>query len=253
LSDTFSNVDASPHVAEAIAWQERIDAWPQIRAYKARSYEWCGTMQPRLDVGAGPGTDAVALGARATDLSLAMCRTAAARGVAVCRADAHALPFADACFGAVRADRVLQHVADPERAIAEMVRVCAPDGRVVAADPDQDTLEIVLPGAPAELVTKVIAARREIGYRHGTIAGRTPALFAAAGLAQITTDAFPLELTDPEDAFGLPGWPRYWSERFDADEVAAWEQSVKIGREGGFAFRCSYLVTAGVRDRQAPI
>src|SRR5262249_40974725 len=172
LSDTFSNVDASSDAAGAIAWQERIDAWPQIRAYKQRSYEWCGEQGPRLDIGAGPGTDAVALGAFATDLSLAMCSAAAARGIAVCRADAHALPFADASFGAVRPDRVLQHVSDPECAIAEMVRVTALGGCVVASDPDQSTLEIELPGAPAALVAKVITTRREIGYRHGTIAGR---------------------------------------------------------------------------------
>ena len=249
MSETFSNVDASSDAAGAIAWQERIDAWPQIRAYKQRSYEWCGEQEPRLDVGAGPGTDAVALGAFATDLSLAMCGAAAARGIAVCRADAQALPFADASFGAVRADRVLQHVSDPERALAEMVRVTALGGCVVVSDPDQSTLEIEVRGAPAALVAKVITTRREIGYRHGTIAGRMTELFAAAGLTQITTEGFPLVLTDPDDAFGLPGWPRYWSNRFDADEVAAWEQSVKIAREGGFAFRCSYVVTAGVRPQ----
>jgi SAM-dependent methyltransferase len=254
LSDTFSNVDASPHVAEAIAWQERIDAWPQIRAYKARSYEWCGELMPRLDVGAGPGTDALALQAFGTDLSVAMCRTAVSRGLPVARADAHALPFLDASFGAVRADRVLQHLRDPARAIAEMVRVCAADGRVVACDPDQSTLAIDLPGAPADLVTKVIRLRREVGYRHGTIAGRTPELFAAAGLVDIRAEGFPLVLSDPDDAFGLAGWPRYWSDHFGPDEVAAWEQSVRTisaggAREGGFVFRCSYFVTVGVRPR----
>src|SRR3954468_7156066 len=123
LSDTFSDVDNSSDVADAIAWQERIDTWPQIRAYKERSYELCGDGRPRLDVGAGPGTDAVALRAIACDPSLAMCRTTAARAVPAVRGDIHALPFRDAIFGAVRADRVLQHVADPAAAVREMARV----------------------------------------------------------------------------------------------------------------------------------
>jgi SAM-dependent methyltransferase len=247
VSDTFSDVDKSAHVLEAIAWQERIDAWPQIRAYKERSYELCGDAGPRLDVGAGPGTDAVALGAIACDPSLAMARTAAARAVPVVRADIHALPFRDAAFGAVRADRVLQHVADPAVAVREMARVCAPDGRVVVCDPDQDTLRIEVPGVATELIDRVRRCRRDIGYRNGTISQQMPRLMRAAGLAGVAVEAFPLELTDPDDAFGLPGWPRYWSDHFDDTEVAEWERSVAAGRERGFRFTCSYVVTAAVR------
>ena len=57
MSDTFSDVDRSNDPTGAVAWQERIDEWPAIRSYKERSYELCGDARPRLDVGAGPGTD----------------------------------------------------------------------------------------------------------------------------------------------------------------------------------------------------
>src|SRR5262249_19112763 len=44
--------------------------------------------------------------------------------------DSQALRFADGTFDAVRAERMLMHVPDAERAIAEMARVIAPGGRI---------------------------------------------------------------------------------------------------------------------------
>jgi SAM-dependent methyltransferase len=249
LSDTYSDVDANVGFGtHVVAWQERVDGWPQVRAYKERSYELFGDRRPGLDVGAGRGSDAERLGALACDPSIVMCRAAAARDLPVVRADAHTLPFADATFGAVRADRVLQHVADPTRAIAEMVRVCAPGGRVVICDPDQESLVIHVAGVRDELVQKVKRLRRDVGYRNGTFVRGIAALLAGAGVRDVTVDAFPLVLTDPEDAFGLPGWPRYWAAHFSEAEVAEWERAVREHREGGFVYALLYFVIAGTRS-----
>jgi SAM-dependent methyltransferase len=244
LSDTFSDIDRSRDIAGAIAWQERIGDWPQTRAYKARSYELCGADTPKLEVGAGSGVDAALLGSFGCDRSLAMTRAARARGVLACGADAHALPFADNTFAAVRADRVIQHVADPQRAIAEMLRVCRPSGAVVVCDPDQESLVIEVPGARAELVERVKRLRRDVGYRNGTFVRRLPALFANAGAHDITVEAFPLVLTDPDDAFGLPGWARYWTEHFSETEAQEWEAAVDAAREAGFLYALLYFVVA---------
>lgn len=48
------------------------------------------------------------------------------------QADAYALPFADGAFDVVHANQVVQHVADPVRAVREMCRVARPDGGIVA-------------------------------------------------------------------------------------------------------------------------
>ncbi len=49
------------------------------------------------------------------------------------RGDAEELPFADAEFDAVTANFLLPHLARPERAMAELVRVLAPGGRLALA------------------------------------------------------------------------------------------------------------------------
>jgi hypothetical protein len=74
------------------------------------------------------------------------------------------------------AGRVLQQLADPMRALGEMVCVTRPCGRVVVADLDQESLVIEVPGVPADLVTGVRAWRRDASYRNGTFARRIPHL-----------------------------------------------------------------------------
>ncbi|MBM6399285.1 methyltransferase domain-containing protein [Phycicoccus sonneratiae] len=102
-----------------------------------------------LDVGSGPGTitaDLAALVApgpvtalEATAEALALTAAELARrGVPadLVVGDVHELPFPDASFDVVHAHQVLQHVADPVRALAEMRRVCRPGGLVAARDAD---------------------------------------------------------------------------------------------------------------------
>lgn len=50
-------------------------------------------------------------------------------------ADAHDLPFPEAFFDLVIAVAVLEHVADPQRCVAEFWRVLRPDGHVFAVTP----------------------------------------------------------------------------------------------------------------------
>lgn len=53
-------------------------------------------------------------------------------------ADAHALPFADNSFDGCYADGVFEILPDPRQALAEMVRVLRPGGRLVIPGPDAD-------------------------------------------------------------------------------------------------------------------
>ncbi len=54
---------------------------------------------------------------------------------AACRADAQRLPFRDAAFDAVVSFAALEHIPDPRRVVAEMLRVLKPGGRVYLVVP----------------------------------------------------------------------------------------------------------------------
>ncbi|MEU3986071.1 methyltransferase domain-containing protein [Streptomyces sp. NPDC026672] len=112
-----------------------------------------------LDVGSGTGSQtrvlAEAVGPDGSALGLEP--NPALRGVAEERArggralfadgDALALPLPDASVDVVWCERVLQHLTDPERAVAEMVRVLRPGGRVALLDTDWATT-VLHPGDP---------------------------------------------------------------------------------------------------------
>ncbi len=53
---------------------------------------------------------------------------------------AEAIPFADGTFGVVIIKHVVEHLRDPERAIAELGRVLAPGGILILATPNLDSL-----------------------------------------------------------------------------------------------------------------
>jgi SAM-dependent methyltransferase len=99
-----------------------------------------------LDAGCGPGLVACALAPLVrtvigTDLTPAMLARAAdlARSRAIANAtfqpgDLEALPFPDGRFSLVVTRYTFHHLLAPARALAELVRVCRPGGRVTVVD-----------------------------------------------------------------------------------------------------------------------
>ncbi|HEY8809789.1 MAG TPA: methyltransferase domain-containing protein [Solirubrobacterales bacterium] len=61
-------------------------------------------------------------------------RTSGLGNIVFQRGEALALPYLDDTFDLVVTRLSLHHLSDPQRAVAEMVRVCRPGGRVVLAD-----------------------------------------------------------------------------------------------------------------------
>src|SRR5262249_9673167 len=107
-----------------------------------------------LDVGCGVGTitlglaEAVAPG-EAVGLDLQPAQIDAAQVLAATRGvvnvqfvpgSVYELPFPDASFDAAYANTLVQHLAEPSRALAELKRVLKPGGVVALADDDIDTL-----------------------------------------------------------------------------------------------------------------
>lgn len=108
-------------------------------------------------------------------------------------ADLHALPFADAGFDRVRADRTLFYVADIRQAVGELVRVLRPGGRLVVVEPDWETLTIDLPD---RVLTRAVLNAYCDGLPEGWAGRRLPALFRDAGLTAIAVAPLPLVTTD---------------------------------------------------------
>lgn len=83
-----------------------------------------------------PGAKVLVIGAGDTTLEGDVTYTDVAFGKNVdCIADAHDLPFVDQSFDACVACAVLEHVADPQRCVAEIERVLKPGGFVFAETP----------------------------------------------------------------------------------------------------------------------
>ncbi|GIG69373.1 demethylmenaquinone methyltransferase [Phytomonospora endophytica] len=92
-----------------------------------------------LDLGAGTGVSTVeytAEGAYAigTDISLGMLRAGRHRGVPLVAGNALELPYRDGVFDAVTISFALRNVPNTERALAELLRVTRPGGRIVICE-----------------------------------------------------------------------------------------------------------------------
>ena len=157
-NEGWGEVDRSTKPQSYIDYLRGVSALDSVQEFKRKSLELMGVRpgDTVLDVGCGAGDEVVALArmvgesghAVGVDMSETMVaegrRRAADAGV---RADfkvgdAQALPFEDRSFDAVRIERTLQHLPDPDRALRELRRVCRPGRRVVALDPDWGSLVI---------------------------------------------------------------------------------------------------------------
>lgn len=93
-----------------------------------------------------------------------------------------ALPFGDGEFSAVREERMLQHVPEPDKALTEMARVTRPRGRVLALEPDWGTLAVDHPDAT---LTLRVLSMVTLATRHGTMGRQLRRRMLAAGLQDV--------------------------------------------------------------------
>src|SRR5262249_16677104 len=144
---SWTAVDSGSHTQQRalVGALDMMAQIPTLRRLKAWAVERLDPQPGQLavDVGCGTGEDAMALatvgrggGAVGADVSSARVGEAGRRAAAVGSpadfdvAPAEKLPFADGEVDLLRCERVLQHVAQPAAAVAEMARVLRPGGRV---------------------------------------------------------------------------------------------------------------------------
>jgi SAM-dependent methyltransferase len=204
-----------------------------------------------LDVGCGTGEDAAGLDPPAIGIerSVVMCKEARARHaeLELVVADATAIPIRDAHVGAVRADRVLQHLQDVPAALREWRRVLHPGGRLITFDPDLATA--LIDGVDERAASAVLAWRLTTRPGAATLQTLRPAL-EASGFVDIHVEPRVLDLTDLGRADGIMGLAT-WGHAAAAAGVLSpgdaqrWHDDVDTSaRAGTLRYRCSYLLAS---------
>ncbi|OLB80215.1 MAG: ubiquinone biosynthesis protein UbiE [Actinobacteria bacterium 13_2_20CM_2_71_6] len=205
-----------------------------------------------LDVGCGPGTDLAVLAVATGDsgavigvdhdpamVEAARLRLAGYGNVTVHRGDAHALPLADSSVDRARADRVLQHLADPAWAIVELRRVVRTGGIVGLAEPDWDSFIVDDIDAQTSRAFGSFLAGR---VRNPTIGRQLPRLLEGAGFALGSVVAHPVLLRDFGAADQILGLRRNTARAVEAgalDDRAAGQWLDRLGTGpflAGFTF-----------------
>jgi len=197
----FTLVDRTKDPDFFIRFMDEAQRPPAIQASKRLMLERIALAPGAavLDVGCGPGTgvfDMVELvgptgrlvGLDASEVMLAEARRRAKEfqiPITFEVGDVQALHFPDDTFDVCRAERLLEHLPDPDRALTEMVRVTRPGGRVLVFDFDWDTLMI---DHPDRETTRTFALSYTDSIRNGWIGRQLPRLFKEQHLEGISID-----------------------------------------------------------------
>lgn len=216
FADLDAEGDASPYISFLDGFQQRFADMIETGIDQLRIPEGGAV----LDVGCGHGAAFSRLAARTgpagricgIDASHALIDEARRRlpdgapAIELQVGDAHTLPYPDATFDAVRADRVLVFLRDPRTALTELRRVCKPRGRLVVTEGDIGSA--VVDAADIATTRAMLAAACD-AIPQGWIGRRLRGLFLACGVQTVEVRMFNLQSTSFDE----------WSRRIGIEPV----------------------------------
>lgn len=244
--DQITYMDSAAGTAVGLEYKQRLGTALDVRPG-----------QTAVDLGCGPGTDlrrlADAVGIDGSVIGVdreprmlqeARRRLADRPNVDLHVGDLHELPLRAGSVERARADRVLQHVLDPARAIAEARRVLRPGGLFGIAEPDWDTVAV----ADEDIQTSRRFADFLAGQvRNATIGRQLVRLCTHVGLRVRSVDPIAVLFRDFDTADRILGLRRnagraVLAGRLVEADAEAWVQRLAAGPVvAGFTF---YLVIA---------
>jgi ubiquinone/menaquinone biosynthesis C-methylase UbiE len=221
-----------------------------------------------LDVGCGAGTDTVALAGLVgpagrvvgIDIDGEMVGQAEGRAhesgvearVEHRQGDAAALPFEAGEFQASRSERLFQHLVHPEQALAEMVRVTRPGGRIVVLESDYGSLSFDTDETDIERRLCRFIAEKEV--QSGYAGRRLLRLFRQQALTGVEIEVLPVPLLSYPLCRQAMLLDRFEREAQEAgvlapEEIARWRSSLEQAEREGAFFACANLVLASAGTR----
>ncbi|MDP9793254.1 ubiquinone/menaquinone biosynthesis C-methylase UbiE [Catenuloplanes nepalensis] len=166
--------------------------------------------------------------------------------------DAYALPYPDGHFDGVRSERVLQHLAEPDRAVAEMARVLRPGGRLLLIDTEWQSFRV--DGSPENFNEECLALLMEWQARARSVdsppSGRTlRRRLVTAGLTDVRTEPVTLVFTDLAEAAPImPIGAEMFAYVGMEDRAAGWLADLERAvADGTFLVTLTIWVAAGTR------
>ncbi len=265
----YANVDQE---SEPEAFVRHMNTLGGVEAIQAYKHETFALLEARagsqmLDIGCGPGTDAQALaelvGANGwvvgVDKSETMIAATLERGQNVnlpltCQVgDVYDLDFAENTFDGCRADRVFHHLAEPRAALAELVRVTRPGGRIVLAEPDCDGILI---DSPDKVVTRQVIQQRSDLYPNGWCGRQLPHLFKEAGLTDLIISPKTLIFDDfdfvNQHVLGLRDAAEILQEagKLSSQQIEDWLTELAHRSQSGLFFcMCTLIIVGGKKPK----
>ena len=174
-----------------------------------------------LDVASGLGQDAAALAGRGgwvvgaepssrmTDLARMLAKQDAGPAPAWTRCWSDALPFADGSFDAVFCKGAIDHFDQPRRAIAEMARVTRPDGRVVLAIANFDSLSCRVARGLDSFKEGWLGRSLPRGRRHYDVPSDHFTRYEIELMREQARESLEIDVFEGISmAWGMPGWSR---------------------------------------------
>jgi ubiquinone/menaquinone biosynthesis C-methylase UbiE len=258
----FEQIDRADSVQDYVHILDVFDGLAGIQRLKRAAIEEC-RLRPGmsvLDVGCGTGLETVRLakvvapsgkviGIDASEKFLDEARRRAeSLGLPIDyrHGDAQQLPFPEKTFDVARAERLFPYLADPERALAELVRVSQPGGAVALIEPDFETVTINLRNR--SLVRKILHFDCDYNTKNGWIGRDLARLLKACGLVEVTVEA-DVVVFEPRafSAYFLEiGRAAHRQQIISSAEVDQWQQDIHqlLSRDELFC-TISYFLAVG--------